>query len=79
MPEGPSEARTGLTTRQGYLLTAQTGVEIARRVVLGGAAPGFQTPSLVFGGFHSAVRGRKARGTQPLSRRFDEKGEQRER
>jgi len=42
-------ARTRLTTSQGYFLTAQTGVEIARRVVLGEAEPGFQTPSLVFG------------------------------
>jgi short subunit dehydrogenase-like uncharacterized protein len=42
-------ARTRLTTSQGYLLTAQTGVEIARRVVSGEAVPGFQTPSLVFG------------------------------
>jgi short subunit dehydrogenase-like uncharacterized protein len=42
-------ARARLTTSQGYLLTAQTGVEIARRVVSGEAEPGFQTPSLVFG------------------------------
>lgn len=42
-------ARTRLTTSQGYLLTAQTGVEIARRVAVGEAKPGFQTPSLVFG------------------------------
>jgi short subunit dehydrogenase-like uncharacterized protein len=42
-------ARTRLTTSQGYALTAQTGVEIARRVVAGKAKSGFQTPSLVFG------------------------------
>jgi short subunit dehydrogenase-like uncharacterized protein len=38
-----------LRTSQGYLLTAQTATEIARRVVAGEAKPGFQTPSLVFG------------------------------
>jgi short subunit dehydrogenase-like uncharacterized protein len=38
-----------LRTSQGYLLTAQTGTEIARRAVAGEAKPGFQTPSLVFG------------------------------
>ena len=42
-------ARTRLRTSQGYLLTAQTGLEIARRVTAGEAVPGFQTPSLVFG------------------------------
>ena len=42
-------ARARLRTSQGYLLTAQTGTEIARRVVAGEAKPGFQTPSLVFG------------------------------
>lgn len=42
-------ARTRLTTSQGYLLTAQTGVETARRVLSGEAEPGFQTPGLVFG------------------------------
>jgi short subunit dehydrogenase-like uncharacterized protein len=42
-------ARTRLTTSQGYALTAQTSVEIARRVMAGEAKPGFQTPSLVFG------------------------------
>jgi short subunit dehydrogenase-like uncharacterized protein len=42
-------SRARLTTSQGYLLTAQTGVEIARRVAAGEAKPGFQTPSLVFG------------------------------
>ena len=31
------------------MLTAQTGAEIARRVVAGEVKPGFQTPSLVFG------------------------------
>jgi short subunit dehydrogenase-like uncharacterized protein len=42
-------ARARLTTSQGYLLTAQTGTEIVRRVVAGEATPGFQTPSLMFG------------------------------
>jgi len=42
-------ARARLTTSQGYLLTAQTGIEIARRVAGGEAKPGFQTPSIVFG------------------------------
>jgi short subunit dehydrogenase-like uncharacterized protein len=42
-------ARARLTTSQGYVLTAQTGAEIARRVVAEEAKPGFQTPSLVFG------------------------------
>ena len=42
-------ARARLTTSQGYILTAQTGVEIARRVAVGEVKPGFQTPSLVFG------------------------------
>lgn len=42
-------ARARLRTSQGYLLTAQTGTEIARRVVAGEVKPGFQTPSLVFG------------------------------
>ena len=42
-------ARARLTTSQGYVLTAQAGTEIARRVVAGEFKPGFQTPSLVFG------------------------------
>lgn len=42
-------ARARLATSQGYILTAQTGVEIARRVAVGDVKPGFQTPSLVFG------------------------------
>ena len=42
-------ARARLRTSQGYMLTAQTGTEIARRVVAGEATPGFQTPSLMFG------------------------------
>jgi short subunit dehydrogenase-like uncharacterized protein len=41
--------RARLTTSQGYVLTAQTGAEIARRVVAGEVKPGFQTPSLVYG------------------------------
>jgi short subunit dehydrogenase-like uncharacterized protein len=42
-------ARARLTTSQGYVLTAEAGVEIARRVIAGEVKPGFQTPSLVFG------------------------------
>jgi short subunit dehydrogenase-like uncharacterized protein len=42
-------ARARLRTSQGYLLTAQTGTEIARRVVAGEVKTGFQTPSLMFG------------------------------
>jgi short subunit dehydrogenase-like uncharacterized protein len=42
-------ARTRLTTREGYTLTADTGLEIARRVVAGEFKPGFQTPSLAYG------------------------------
>ena len=42
-------ARARLRTSQGYLLTAHTSVEIARRVVAGEAKPGFQTPSLMYG------------------------------
>jgi short subunit dehydrogenase-like uncharacterized protein len=38
-----------VTTGQGNVLTAQAGVEIARRVIAGEAKPGFQTPSLVYG------------------------------
>jgi hypothetical protein len=34
---------------QAYTLTAQAGVEIARRITAGEAKSGFQTPSLVFG------------------------------
>jgi len=42
-------ARARLTTSQGYMLTAQTASEIARRVAFGEFKPGFQTPGLVFG------------------------------
>jgi short subunit dehydrogenase-like uncharacterized protein len=42
-------ARARVTTGQGNVLTAQAGVEIARRVIAGEAKPGFQTPSLVYG------------------------------
>ena len=38
-----------LTTPEPYALTAQTAVEIMRRVVAGEFAAGFQTPSAVFG------------------------------
>lgn len=38
-----------LETPEGYALTAQTAVEIARRVHAGEVAPGFQTPTSAFG------------------------------
>jgi len=41
--------RARLRTPNGYTLTAMTAVEIARRVVEGGARPGFHTPSRAFG------------------------------
>jgi short subunit dehydrogenase-like uncharacterized protein len=42
-------ARARVTTGQGNVLTAQAGVEIARRVIVGEVKVGFQTPSLVYG------------------------------
>jgi short subunit dehydrogenase-like uncharacterized protein len=42
-------ARARLTTSEGYSLTAEASLEIARRVAAGEAKPGFQTPSRVFG------------------------------
>jgi short subunit dehydrogenase-like uncharacterized protein len=42
-------ARARLTTSQGYMLTAQTSLEAARRVAAGESKVGFQTPGLVFG------------------------------
>ena len=42
-------ARARVTTAQGNVLTAQAGVEIARRVIAGEVKAGFQTPSLVYG------------------------------
>ena len=38
-----------MTTLEGYTLTAHTAVEAVRRVVAGGIATGFQTPSKAFG------------------------------
>jgi short subunit dehydrogenase-like uncharacterized protein len=38
-----------LNTPEGYSLTAESALAIARRVDAGGAKPGFQTPSLAFG------------------------------
>lgn len=43
------ELRSLLTTPDGYTLTAETALEIVRRVEAGHAKPGFQTPSRVFG------------------------------
>lgn len=46
---GGDKAVSRLTTPEGYTLTALTSLEIVRRVRDGGARPGFQTPSKVFG------------------------------
>jgi short subunit dehydrogenase-like uncharacterized protein len=43
------ESSATMTTMEGYTLTAHTAVEAARRVVAGGVATGFQTPSKAFG------------------------------
>jgi len=42
-------ARARLTGPEGYTMTARTAVEATRRVLDGGATPGFRTPSLAFG------------------------------
>ena len=42
-------ARARLDTPSGYQLTMTAGVEIARRVLEGGAKPGYQTPATAFG------------------------------
>ena len=41
--------RSRLTTNEGYTLTANTGLEIAKRVIAGDLKAGFQTPSLAYG------------------------------
>jgi short subunit dehydrogenase-like uncharacterized protein len=41
--------RTRLRTPEGYTLTAQTGLAIAKRVLDGEFKAGFQTPSRVYG------------------------------
>lgn len=46
-PTGRAEAR--LKVVEGYTLTAQAGLESARRACTGGAVPGYQTPSKAFG------------------------------
>jgi short subunit dehydrogenase-like uncharacterized protein len=43
------KARARVTTGQGNVLTAQAGVEIARRAIAGEIKVGFQTPSLAYG------------------------------
>lgn len=43
------KAVSRLTTPEGYTLTGLTSLEIVKRVLAGGAKPGFQTPSKVFG------------------------------
>jgi short subunit dehydrogenase-like uncharacterized protein len=48
--DGAGRTRTGtLVTPEGYLLTARTTVEVMRRLLAGGVAAGFRTPSLAFG------------------------------
>jgi len=42
-------AQARLRTPEGYTLTALTAVAAAKKVLAGGAKPGFQTPSLAFG------------------------------
>jgi len=46
---GGEHARARLDTPSGYQLTMLAGVEIARRVLEGGAKPGYQTPATAFG------------------------------
>ncbi len=46
---GGETARARLDTPSGYHLTMLAGVEIARRVLEGGAKPGYQTPATAFG------------------------------
>jgi short subunit dehydrogenase-like uncharacterized protein len=49
-----------LETLEGYALTAETAVAIARRVLAGDVAPGVHTPSLAFGArFIETIRGSK--------------------
>jgi short subunit dehydrogenase-like uncharacterized protein len=47
--EKGNTVRTRLKTPEGYSLTAQTGLAIAKRVLAGEFKPGFQTPSLAYG------------------------------
>jgi short subunit dehydrogenase-like uncharacterized protein len=47
--EAGGRAVSRLETREGYTLTAMTAVEIARRILSGYHAPGFQTPSRAYG------------------------------
>ena len=44
-----NSCRSHLITREGYLFTAESASEIARRVLGGDFAPGFQTPGKLFG------------------------------
>ena len=53
--------RSRLETPEGYTLTAQTGLDIARRAASGDIKPGFQTPSRAYGadyilGFDGVLR-----------------------
>ena len=47
--EKGNTVRTRLRTPEGYSLTAQTGLAIAKRVLAGDFKSGFQTPSLAYG------------------------------
>ncbi|MEQ1866728.1 MAG: saccharopine dehydrogenase NADP-binding domain-containing protein [Micropepsaceae bacterium] len=47
--EKGNTVRTRLKTPEGYSLTAQTALAIAKRVLAGEFKPGFQTPSLAYG------------------------------
>jgi short subunit dehydrogenase-like uncharacterized protein len=46
---GGETVRSRLTTPEGYTLTAETGLEIAKRAASGDFKAGFQTPSLAYG------------------------------
>jgi short subunit dehydrogenase-like uncharacterized protein len=46
---GARSAQAWLTTPEGYTLTAVAALEITRRVLAGGAKPGFRTPAGLFG------------------------------
>jgi short subunit dehydrogenase-like uncharacterized protein len=56
--KGGSVVTGTLETLEGYALTAETAVAIAKRVLAGGVAPGVQTPSQAFGSrFIETIRG----------------------
>ncbi|HVO52213.1 MAG TPA: saccharopine dehydrogenase NADP-binding domain-containing protein [Thermoanaerobaculia bacterium] len=58
--KGGSVVTGTLETLEGYALTAETAISIAKRVLAGGVAPGVQTPSQAFGArFIETIRGSK--------------------